>query len=90
MNENSIKCYSFEHKELKAICYCWNCNIYMCNKCENSHSKLYQNHWTNSFDNSSEFSNWLSLISSKNFSKFDKNYSKKGKNHRLLTILQKF
>jgi len=54
MKENSIKCYSFEHKELKAIYYCWNCNIYMCNKCENSHSKLYQNHSTNNFDNSSD------------------------------------
>ena len=26
----------------------------MCNKCENSHSKLYQDHWTNNFDNSSD------------------------------------
>ena len=54
MKDNSIKCSFFEHKESHAICYCMNCNIYMCNKCENSHSKLYKDHWTNNFDNSSD------------------------------------
>ena len=54
MKENSLKCSFFEHKESQAICYCWDCNIYMCNKCENSHSKFYQNHWTNNFNNSSD------------------------------------
>ena len=33
-----------EHKEIKAIKYCPECRIYMCNKCENYHSPLFKNH----------------------------------------------
>ena len=38
------KCSSKEHQELDAILYCKICNIYMCNKCENFHQKLFDNH----------------------------------------------
>ena len=37
---NYKKCSLEEEKEIDAICYCQECNIYMCNKCENAHSKL--------------------------------------------------
>ena len=43
--ENKIKKCSFEeHKEIDAKFYCLECRIYMCNKCENFHSKLLKNH----------------------------------------------
>ena len=44
--ENQNKCSSEEHKEINAISFCPECNIYMCNKCENLHSSLHKNHQT--------------------------------------------
>ena len=37
-------CSSKEHNEIEAIAFCQECKIYMCNKCDNYHSKLFQNH----------------------------------------------
>ena len=42
--ENYKKCSLEEEKEVNAICYCQECRIYMCNKCENTHSKLFKNY----------------------------------------------
>ena len=43
--ENTLKkCSQKKHIESKAISYCQQCEIYMCNKCENVHSELCQNH----------------------------------------------
>ena len=42
--DNIKKCSSKEHKEINAICYCIECRIYMCNKCETFHSKLLDHH----------------------------------------------
>ena len=44
MDVRDKKCSSKEHKEIKAISYCCNCGVFMCNKCENFHSNLLQNH----------------------------------------------
>ena len=44
MENKSEKCSSKKHEEINAICYCQECKIYMCNKCENFHSELFQNH----------------------------------------------
>ncbi len=33
-----------QHSELKAICYCQQCDIYMCDTCKMNHSELCQNH----------------------------------------------
>ena len=38
------KCSSKEHQEIKAKFYCQICKIYMCNKCESIHQKLFSNH----------------------------------------------
>ena len=38
------KCSLEDHKEIKAIKYCPECRIYMCNKCENHHLSLFKNH----------------------------------------------
>ena len=32
------------HDEINAVIYCQECRAYMCNKCENYHSKLFNNH----------------------------------------------
>ena len=37
-------CSSKEHNEIKAITFCQECKIYMCNKCDNFHSKLCEDH----------------------------------------------
>lgn len=51
MNDKKIKCYSKDHKDIDAICYCAECRIYMCNKCEILHSKLFQYHNKYNIDN---------------------------------------
>ena len=38
------KCSNIEHKDINANSYCSKCEIYMCNKCQNIHSKLCNNH----------------------------------------------
>ena len=39
------KCSSSKHEEY-AIMFCQSCKVYMCNKCTNFHSELFQNHIT--------------------------------------------
>ena len=42
--ETQLKCFSEEHKEIDALCFCPECKIYMCNKCVNIHSSLFKKH----------------------------------------------
>ena len=44
LKDDNIKCSLMDHKEINAIIYCQKCKVYMCNKCENYHSKLFNNH----------------------------------------------
>ena len=45
------KCFFEEHKEVNAIFYCQNCNLFMCNKCEeNFHSKYFKSHQSYKID----------------------------------------
>ena len=39
-----IKCSLKQHKEINAIKYCCECQIYLCNKCDKNHSELFDNH----------------------------------------------
>ena len=41
---NQKNCSFQEHQAIKAITYCFICKIYMCNKCEIFHSKMFQTH----------------------------------------------
>ena len=41
--DNNKKCSMIEHKEIDAISFCFECKIYMCNKCEKLHSELFKN-----------------------------------------------
>ena len=42
--ENRKKCSHKNHKDINAISYCIECNIYMCNKCLSFHSELLYEH----------------------------------------------
>ena len=44
MDSNNKKCSSKDHQDIIAICYCNECNVYMCNKCDIFHSKLLHHH----------------------------------------------
>ena len=50
MEIKTIKCTSKEDGNIEAISYCGECKIYMCNKCEKFHSKLFFNHQTYNLD----------------------------------------
>ena len=43
-NIDKIKISCKKHKEINAITYCQECDINMCNKCQNFHSELFDNH----------------------------------------------
>ena len=38
------KCFTEEHKDIKAISFCIECRIYMCNKCEKYHAPFFKTH----------------------------------------------
>ena len=42
--EDQTKCSNEEHKEINAIIFCPECQLYMCNKCENHHATLHKKH----------------------------------------------
>ena len=44
MEKDSKKCSSQKHKEVNAVSYCEICKVYMCNKCQNLHSELFEQH----------------------------------------------
>ena len=44
INQEQQNCSFKDHSTVKAITYCFICRIYMCNKCENFHSKMFVNH----------------------------------------------
>ena len=50
MENKNKKLFSIKHKEIDSISFCFECKIYMCNKCENLHSKLFKNHQPNKLD----------------------------------------
>ena len=50
MENRTKKCSLIEHKETYAIIFCVECKIYMCNKCETFHSKLFPRHDTYNSD----------------------------------------
>ena len=50
MEEKNLLCSSQKHRENKAISFCYECKIYMCNKCENCHLEIFQNHHQTKID----------------------------------------
>ena len=48
------KCSFQDHLNIVAICYCGECKIFMCNKCETHHSSLFLNHETFNLEKNNE------------------------------------
>ena len=44
------KCSSKKHSEINAICFCQECRKYFCNKCQNYHLELFEEHQTINID----------------------------------------
>ena len=49
--EKINKCSNKKHGEIDAINYCIECNLYLCNKCTNYHSELFENHHISNINN---------------------------------------
>ena len=49
-DNNKIKCSFKKHEQIEAVIYCQECNIYMCNKCKNHHSELFDFHHLHNID----------------------------------------
>ena len=41
---NKKQCSLKKHSSIEAISYCKECNLYLCNKCQNCHFELHENH----------------------------------------------
>ena len=54
MQNQKKKCSSKDHREIDANVCCRECKIYMCNKCETFHSKLFDNHQIINLENNNE------------------------------------
>ena len=50
MEFQSHKCSNKDHKETDAIKYCLECKVYLCNKCDQFHGNLFQNHHAYPYD----------------------------------------
>ena len=44
MEVDDKKCSLKKHSEIKAVIYCVDCKRYLCNKCKNNHSELFEDH----------------------------------------------
>ena len=49
-----IYCSSKKHDKVEAIFFCQACKVYMCNKCSNYHSELFEEHKTNNLNKDSK------------------------------------
>ena len=54
MDNQKKKCSSKKHDNIDAIIFCQACKVYMCNKCSNYHSELFEEHKTNNLDKDKE------------------------------------
>ena len=52
-----IKCSAKKHSENNAICFCYNCKKYLCNKCQNHHSELFEDHQLFNMDKNTNLEN---------------------------------
>ena len=52
-----IKCSAKKHSEYNAICYCYNCKKYLCSKCQNYHSELFEDHQLFNVDKNTNLEN---------------------------------
>ena len=79
MQTSKKKCSFKEHKEIDAISYCQECNIYMCNKCSSYHKGLLESHHQNNIDENLK-NVFTGLCNVKNHNSFQLKYFCKGHN----------
>ena len=48
--DKEIKCSLNKHSDVKAIAFCMECNKFMCNKCRQLHSDLFDDHFPSLMD----------------------------------------
>ena len=78
-NDHEKKCSLYEHKEIDAIIFCQECQIYMCNKCEKTHLGLCKQHHIYKLDNN--FNNiFTGFCREKNHYKYEYEYFCKNHN----------
>ena len=56
MEKKSQNCYHQDHSNIEVVNYYIECKIYMCNKCENFHSKLCKLHHKYTLDKNKKIS----------------------------------
>ena len=44
MENQNKKCSQKKHSDINAVIYCVDCKRYLCNKCKNNHSELFEDH----------------------------------------------
>ena len=44
MEIRNAKCSSSKHADVNAVSFCPDCKKYFCNKCQNFHSEIFENH----------------------------------------------
>ena len=54
MDNQKKKCSLKKHSEIDAIIYCQKCKEYFCNKCQNHHNEIFENHQIINLNNSND------------------------------------
>ena len=54
MEDKNKKCFKKSHSEIDAVSYCQECKLYFCNKCQNLHSDLHEEHKVINIKNKNE------------------------------------
>jgi hypothetical protein len=73
MKVGAKKCSLKKHTDINAISFCQDCSIYLCNKCQNYHSELFENHKIYPFKGDEENIS-LDICRVENHSKYKLNY----------------
>ena len=55
MEPQKRKCSLSKHSEVDAVSYCHDCKTYFCNKCQNFHFEIFENHYIINLNNLNEF-----------------------------------
>ena len=54
MDNQKKKCSLKKHEEIDAIIYCQDCKKFLCNKCQNHHNEIFENHQIINLNNSND------------------------------------
>ncbi len=66
MEDNKKYYFLPEHSENEAISFCFNCKLFMCNKCEKQYSEGCKNHTKYKIDNNNQKDKFIGCCLEKN------------------------